>query len=146
MLLEIWQKEDAPFFEIHSFPNILDKVQSQRITTIIGSPGSGKTATARHLALRLQTEFEFKIVPVDDITEIKQYGHPKCKQLFILDDIIGVWGFKQNDLANLDKYSESISNVMSEHSKIIFSCRKALYNEAKVLFNFQKKSTPRVRI
>nr|XP_022299072.1 serine/threonine-protein phosphatase 6 regulatory ankyrin repeat subunit B-like isoform X2 [Crassostrea virginica] len=139
MLLETWRKEDSPFHEIHSFPTILDKIQSQQITTIIGSPGSGKTTTARHLALRLQTDCEFEIVPVDDITEIKQYGHPKCKQIFILDDVIGVWGFKQNDLANLDKYSESIFNVLREHSKILFTCRKAVYNEATILFTFKKQ-------
>ena len=137
--METWQKEDAPFHEIHSFPNILHKVQLQQIATIIGSPGSGKTTTARHLALRLQIDYEFEIVPVDDIAEIKQYGHPKCKQLFILDDVIGVWGFKQKDLAKLDKFSESIFNVLSKQSKVLFTCRKAVYNEANILFTFKKE-------
>ena len=137
--METWQKEDSPFYEIHSFPNILDRVQSQQITTILGSPGSGKTTTARHLALQLLTSSAFEIVPVDDIAEIKQYGHPKCKQLFILDDVIGVWGFKQEDLAILDKYSESIFNVLSQQSKILFTCRKAVYSEAKIMFTFKKE-------
>ena len=139
LLLETWQKEDSPFHELHSYPNILQKVKSQPITTIIGSPGSGKTATARHLALQLQTNCEFEIVPVDGIKEIKMYGHPKCKQLFILDDVIGVWGFKRRNLAKLDKYSERILKVLSTHSKILFTCRKAVYNEAKILFTFRKE-------
>ena len=53
---------------------------------------SRKTATARHVALQLQNEHAFEIVPVDDISEIKLYGNPKCKQLFILDDVFGVFG------------------------------------------------------
>nr|XP_022306290.1 uncharacterized protein LOC111112787 isoform X2 [Crassostrea virginica] len=139
MQLETWKKEDAPFHEIHSFPNILDKVQSQQITTIIGNPGCGKTATARHLALQLQNNYEFEIVHVDGIKEIKKYGHPKCKQLFILDDVIGVWGFERKKLAKLDRYSEIILKVLSAHSKILLTCRKAVYNEAKILFTFKKE-------
>ncbi|XP_078339606.1 uncharacterized protein LOC144627217 [Crassostrea virginica] len=135
-LLKSWQKEDKPFHEIHSFPNILDKVQSHPITTIIGSPGSGKTTTARHLALRLQTENEFEIIPVDEISEIKQYGYPNCKQLFILDDVFGVFGVQYEKLTNLEGYKDTIFNVLGELSKILFTCRKAVYNEASHLKSF----------
>nr|XP_022295084.1 uncharacterized protein LOC111105207 [Crassostrea virginica] len=135
-LLESWLKGDKPFHEIHSFPDILDKVQSQPVTTIIGGPGSGKTTTARHLALRLQTDCEFEIVPVDDITEIKQYGHPKYKLVFILDDVIGVFGVEYEKLRNLEKYKESILNALGERSKILFTCRKAVYKEAANLKSF----------
>nr|XP_022290520.1 uncharacterized protein LOC111102161 [Crassostrea virginica] len=135
-ILESWLKCDKPFHEIHSFPDILDKVQSHPITTIIGGPGSGKTTTARHLALRLQNDFEFEIVPVDDFTEIKQYGHPKCKLVFILDDVIGVFGVEYEKLRNLETYRESILNALGERSKILFTCRKAVYNEAANLKSF----------
>nr|XP_022309091.1 uncharacterized protein LOC111114863 isoform X2 [Crassostrea virginica] len=135
-LLESWMKGDKPFHEIHSFQDILDKVQLQNITTIIGGPGSGKTSTARHLALRLQNDCEFEIVPVDDITEIKQYGHPKCKQVFILDDVIGVFGVAFEKLTNLERYRESIFNALGERSKVLFTCRKAVYNEAANLKSF----------
>nr|XP_022307899.1 uncharacterized protein LOC111113900 [Crassostrea virginica] len=135
-LLESWLKDDKPFHEIHSFPDILVKVQLQPMTTIIGGPGSGKTTTARHLALQLQTDYAFEIVPVDDITEIKQYGHPKCKQLFILDDVIGVFGVEFEKLTNLERHRESIIYALGERSKILFTCRKAVYNEAANLKSF----------
>nr|XP_022300874.1 uncharacterized protein LOC111109078 [Crassostrea virginica] len=135
-LLESWLKADKLFHEIHSFQDILDKVQSQQIMTIIGGPGSGKTTTARHLALRLQNDCEFEIVPVDDITEIKQYGHPKCRQVFILDDVIGVFGVEFQKLTNLESYRESIINALGVCSKIVFTCRKAVYNEAANLKSF----------
>nr|XP_022307902.1 uncharacterized protein LOC111113903 [Crassostrea virginica] len=135
-LLESWLEGDKPFHEIHSFPDILDKVQLQNITTIIGGPGSGKTTTARHLALRLQNDCEFQIIPVDDITEIKQYGHPKCKLVFILDDVIGVFGVEYEKLTGLERYRESIINALGERSKILFTCRKSVYNEAENLKSF----------
>ena len=108
----------------------------QNITTIIGGPGSGKTATARHLALRLQTECEFQIVPVEAISEIKHYAHPKCKLVFILDDVIGVFGVEFEKLTNLERYRESILNALGERSKVLFTCRKAVYNEAANLKSF----------
>nr|XP_022307917.1 uncharacterized protein LOC111113917 [Crassostrea virginica] len=135
-LQESWLNGDKSFHEIHSFPDILEKVQLQNITTIIGGPGSGKTITARHLALRLQNDCEFEIVPVDDITEIKQYGHPKCKLVFILDDVIGVFGVEFEKLTNLERYRESILNALGERSKVLFTCRKAVYNEAAKLKSF----------
>nr|XP_022296066.1 uncharacterized protein LOC111105900 isoform X2 [Crassostrea virginica] len=135
-LLEYWKKEDKPFHEIHSFPKILDRVQSQPITTIIGGPGTGKKATARHLALLLQTDSEFEIVPVHDVSEIEQYGHPKCKQLFILDDVIGVFAFEYEKIINLERYKERILNVLGKLSKIMFTCRKTVYIEASKLKSF----------
>ena len=134
--MESWWKEDVLFHEIHSFPNILDKVQSQPITTIIGCPGSGKTNTARHLALRLQTDCGFEIVPVLSVSNIIDYGHPKCKQLFILDDVFGIFGFTYKKLTKLERYRESIFNVLGKLSKILFTCRKAVYNEASNLMSF----------
>ena len=137
--MEDWKREDEPFHEIHSFPNILDKIQSQPITTIIGSPGSGKTTTARHLALRLQTNNEFEIIPIDEISEIKQYGHLSCKQLFILDDVFGIFGFEYEKLTNLERYKDTIFNVLGDFSKILFTCRIAVYNEASNLKSFVLK-------
>nr|XP_022307925.1 uncharacterized protein LOC111113925 [Crassostrea virginica] len=135
-LLESWLNGDKPFHEIHSFPNILEKVQSQPITTIIGGPGSGKTTTARHLALRMQTSNEFEIVPILSVSDVIIYGHPKCKQVFILDDVIGVFGVEYEKLTNLESYRESILNALGERSKILFTCRKAVYYESTNLNSF----------
>ncbi|XP_078339607.1 uncharacterized protein LOC111110393 [Crassostrea virginica] len=128
--LDSWQIEDSVFHEIHSFQSILQRVKSQPVTTIIGGPGSGKTITARHLALRLQTDCGFEIVPVLSVSEVIQYGHPKSKQLFVLDDVIGVFGVEYEKLTNLERYRERILNLLGELSKILFTCRKTVYNES----------------
>ncbi|XP_078339605.1 uncharacterized protein LOC111107014 isoform X2 [Crassostrea virginica] len=139
--LDSWQIEDSVFHEIHSFQSILQRVKSQPVTTIIGGPGSGKTTTARHLALRLHTDCGFEIVPVLSVSEVIQYGHPKSKQLFVLDDVIGVFGVEYEKLTNLERYKERIFKILGELSKILFTCRKAVYNESSKYksFVFKKK-------
>lgn len=135
-LLDSWQKEDLPFHEVHSFQDILEKVQSKTIVTIIGGPGSGKTAMIRHIALLLQTEFE--IVPIACPSDIIQYGQEGegCKQLFTFDDVMGVFGIERGKYIQLEDYKESILNVLGAQSKILFTCRKSLYKEAEELEPF----------
>jgi nucleoside-triphosphatase THEP1 len=45
-------------------------VQSENYITIIGGPGSGKTATVRHIALKLEKQ-GWEVVPVCRLEEIK---------------------------------------------------------------------------
>jgi ABC-type oligopeptide transport system ATPase subunit len=50
-----WRTEDELFYdETGGFTAVLDMVKSKNYMTIIGEPGSGKTATARHIALQLE--------------------------------------------------------------------------------------------
>ena len=50
--------------------------------------------------------------------------------MFILDDVIGVFGVEYDKITNLERCRESILNALGERSKILFTCRKAVYKEA----------------
>lgn len=56
--------------------------------------------------------------------------------MFIPDDVIGVFGVEYEKLTNLERYKESILNVLGKRSKILFTCRKAVYNESSNLKSF----------
>jgi tRNA uridine 5-carbamoylmethylation protein Kti12 len=56
---------------------------------LISSLGSGKTATARHIALQLERK-GWEVVPVYKIEEIIQYCDRDHEQVFILDDVLGI--------------------------------------------------------
>lgn len=49
-----WKEDENVFLETHNFPNMLEQVKKQSFVTFVGVPGSGKTATVRHIALILQ--------------------------------------------------------------------------------------------
>lgn len=46
-----WKEDENVFLETHNFPNMLEQVKKQSFVTFVGVPGSGKTATVRHIAL-----------------------------------------------------------------------------------------------
>lgn len=60
-----WIEEDNIFLETHNFPAMLNQVRKQPYVTFVGVPGSGKTATVRHIALILQKE-GYEILPTVD--------------------------------------------------------------------------------
>ena len=78
-LIKNWKIEDKLFYdETGGFRAALEMFQSKDYMTIIGGPGSGKTATARHIALQLE-EQGWEVVPVCGLDEIIQYGDKYVK-------------------------------------------------------------------
>lgn len=71
-----WKEDDVFFVETHNFSAMLDKVKKQSYVTFVGIPGSGKSATARHIALQLQEE-GYEILPIREIRDIETYCDPR---------------------------------------------------------------------
>ena len=126
-LINKWRKEDELFYDnTQGFTATLKMVMAKKYMTIIGGPGSGKTATARHIALQLE-EQEWEVVPVCRLKEIIKYGDRHHKQVFVLDDVLGIFAVKMDHMIN---YQENIVTAIGETSKLLFTCKKSLYNEA----------------
>ncbi|XP_061180648.1 uncharacterized protein LOC133189261 [Saccostrea echinata] len=106
------------------------------VLSSLGSPGSGKTALIRHIALQLESELLYQIVPISKPEDILNYGDLNRPQIFVIDDVLGVFDLERNLLSDLERHSEQIENVLdkeSKRSKLFMSCRLAVYNEAKEL-------------
>jgi broad-specificity NMP kinase len=80
--------------------------------TIIGGPGSGKTATARHIALQLEGQ-EWEVVPVCRLDEIIQYGDRDHKQVFVLDDVLGIFAVDMNIYNHIISHNEPILKAVA---------------------------------
>ncbi|XP_056015722.1 uncharacterized protein LOC125676784 [Ostrea edulis] len=92
--IEKWREEDKVYYETHSYPSVMEKARNQPCVTFVGVPGSGKSATAHHIALKFEEE-GYEIVPTKDIKKIEEYGDPKNPQVFVIDDVVGVFGLKK---------------------------------------------------
>ncbi|XP_061180646.1 uncharacterized protein LOC133189259 [Saccostrea echinata] len=128
-ILDSWKK--GVFFETSSYGDMKDFFISHQIVAVVGPPGSGKTALIRHVALQLESEYQ--IVPISKPEEIINYGDLNRPQIFVIDDVLGVFTLERNLLSDLERHSKQIENVLNRNSKFLMSCRLAVYNEAKVL-------------
>ncbi|XP_048740970.2 ankyrin-2-like [Ostrea edulis] len=126
--VEKWREEDKLYYETHSFPSMVEKVRNQPCVTFVGVPGSGKSATAHHIALKLREE-GYEVVPVDEIREIKQYCDTKNPQVFVIDDVVGVFGLQKSKLDVLTDYEQKITQPCMAKSRTLMTCREAVFNE-----------------
>lgn len=125
-----WKEDDAMFVETHNFAAMFDQVKEQTYVMFVGVPGCGKTATARHIALILQTE-GYQILPIKDIKDIETYCDPHLPQVFVIDDVIGVFGLDMAELNLLRKYQDRLKCPTMPKTKTLMTCREVVYrNEA----------------
>lgn len=94
--------------------------------TFVGVPGSGKTATARHIALILQTE-GYDILPIRDMMNIETFCDPNNPQVFLVDDVLGVFGLVESEIHILHQLKHRIMNPIMLKSKILMTCREVVY-------------------
>lgn len=92
-----WKIDDNYYFETHNFQKMFQQVKNQTFVTIVGVPGSGKTATVRHIALKLQAE-GYEIIPITDKNKLVDYRDLQYPQVFVIDDVLGVFGFNAIEL------------------------------------------------
>lgn len=130
-----WIKEDKLFFETHTFPAMMEKVRNQSFVTFIGVPGSGKTATARHIALILQEE-GYEILPIKSIKDVETFCDPHNPQVFVFDDMLGVFGFDMGDLSTLKRHEDTLVSPQMPKSKILMTCREVLYRNESLSSSF----------
>ncbi|XP_056001832.1 uncharacterized protein LOC130046588 [Ostrea edulis] len=107
----------------------MEKVRNQPCMTFVGVPGSGKSATAHHIALKLQEE-GYEVVPVDEIREIKQYRDTKNPQVFVIDDVVGVFGLQKTKLDVLTDYEQRTIQPCMVKSRTLMTCRETVFNES----------------
>ncbi|XP_056016832.1 ankyrin repeat domain-containing protein 17-like [Ostrea edulis] len=123
-----WREEDKLYYETHNFPSVMQKVRNQPYVTFVVVPGSGKSATAHHIALKLQEE-GYEVVPAKDIRKMEDYGDPRNPQVFVIDDVVGVFGLQKTNLDVLTNYEKKITQPLMDKSRTLMTCRETVYNE-----------------
>ncbi|XP_062575281.1 uncharacterized protein LOC134237194 isoform X2 [Saccostrea cucullata] len=130
-----WKEEDKLFVTVPAYQSVRDKLKSLSFVTVTGSGGRGKTFLIRHIALELAHE-GYEIIPVSAFEEIILYGKLHFKQLFVIDDVLGVYGLDLSLYNNLSRHSENVLNLIESGSKLLMSCRSVVFKESKSLNSF----------
>jgi KaiC/GvpD/RAD55 family RecA-like ATPase len=124
----------------------MKKVRDQPCVTFVGVPGSGKSATAHHIALKLQEEEGYEIVPTKDVKKMEDYGSPRNPQIFVIDDVVGVYGLQKTKLDMLTDYKEKITQPCMIMTKTLMTCRETVFNETKSYQPFLTKEENVIRL
>ncbi|XP_052691399.1 uncharacterized protein LOC128169278 [Crassostrea angulata] len=122
-----WKEDDSFFVETHNFQAMLNQVRQQPFVTFVGVPGSGKTATARHIALLLQEKDGYGIVSTKNINNIEMYRDPRNPQVFVIDDVLGVFGFDMKELEKLTMYKDRLNEPTMPETKVLMTCREVVF-------------------
>lgn len=133
-----WRKEDEIFVETEDFNTIEKQVQKQKYVMFVGAPGSGKTATVRHIALKLQRN-ESEVWEITDIRCIETYINPSKPQVFIIENALGLFELNKSKLNKIRECKETIENHTNEETKILFTCREAIFKNRALAKTFLAK-------
>lgn len=126
-----WRRDDNVYIETHTFDKMLKKVLSQPFMTFVGAPGSGKTATVRHIALKLQEE-GYEILPIKDIGHLETYCDPHNPQVFIIDDALGLFGLDMSAFCMLNNFFKNSEYPPMQRTKVLMTCREIVFNNKMV--------------
>lgn len=133
-----WKEDDITFYETHNLPAMINKVFNQHFATFVGAPGSGKTATVRHIALKLQQQ-GYDILPIRDIKDTETYCDPYNPQVFVFDDVLGKFGLDRGNFEVLCRFKDRFVNPIMSETKFLMTCREVLYRNEMISDSFLLK-------
>ncbi|VDI08125.1 Hypothetical predicted protein, partial [Mytilus galloprovincialis] len=101
-------------------------LESENIVVIIGQSGSGKSATARNVALRWIT-YGYDVVPVESVEQILEYRCKETKQIFVIDDAVGKYSTNESYVNQWERLDSKLTTVFIDHNaKLICTLRKVV--------------------
>lgn len=131
-LIRTWRKDDDSFYETKGSEFVFDKVKDHSCILVTSSLGFGKTATIRHIALKLQRE-GFEIVPVEIPNDIIKYK-TKQKQVFLIDNVLGKYDLDLFLLEIWERINETLINYLEKESsskKIVCTLRLQIATQSR---------------
>lgn len=140
-----WTEDDENFLETRNFSAMYKQVLSKPFVMFVGVPGSGKTATARHIALKLQKE-DYDILSIKDIKDIETYCDTDKSQVFVIDDVLGKFSLDMKAYDLISRYKDSLLDATMNKTKVLLTCRLQVFRNHKLLEFFLCKEDHVVKL
>lgn len=104
----------------------------QPFVMFVGAPGSGKTATVRHIALKLQKE-DYDVLSIKDIKDMETYSDAYKSQVFVIDDVLGKSSLDMRAYDLINRYKDNLINATMQETKVLLTCRQQVFRNHKLL-------------
>ncbi|VDH92688.1 Hypothetical predicted protein [Mytilus galloprovincialis] len=128
--LEQWRKDDIKFVPTKASEYVFSRLKRENCVTVVGSPGVGKTAVTRNVALKME-RIGYTVIPITVATDIRHF-YQNCHQtVFVIDDMCGNFTANKQMIDNWKQLLGFIDNILSDNCKIIVSCRSQVYKDKK---------------
>lgn len=134
-----WKVDDMFFVEIYSFWVMLDIIKKQLYVMFVGVFGLGKIFIVCYIVLILQEEEGYDILLIKDIKDIEMFCDLYNLQLFIVDDVVGVFVFDMGELNKLNRYKDRFIKFIIEKIKIFMICWEIVFRNDVLLDIFLLK-------
>ena len=128
--VEMWIQNDVSFVKAIATEIYTELVHISISITLVGNPGIGKTSLMRHIALQL-VNIGYDIVPIHSPYKLLQYFNPSCKQVFVIDDPIGIHQLNKQKLFEWREHDTLIiQKLLKSKSKLLSTVRLSICNNS----------------
>ncbi|XP_071179738.1 ankyrin repeat domain-containing protein 50-like [Mytilus edulis] len=136
VLIEQWEQDETKLVHTNAIADIMTLIENKKCILIKGNPGSGRSFTIRHIALRLRDRMckqEYEIVMCRESKDIETYFKAEAYQVFVFDDICGEYTI---DRREANKWSTPltrayITNILNRgKSKLLVSVKNQVFKES----------------
>lgn len=129
-VVEMWIQNDVNFVKTMDTDIYTELVHNSISITLVGNPGIGKTSLMRHIALQL-VNIGYDIVPIHSPSKLIQYFNPSSKQVFVIDDPLGIHQLNKQKLFEWREHDTLIiQKLLKSKSKILSTVRLSIYNNS----------------
>ncbi|CAG2187779.1 ANK [Mytilus edulis] len=108
-----WKKETVA--ETRAILRLTEMIVTDNVAVAVGPSGCGKSTAIHFVALQLAETNEYEILIVYNPEEIRQLYNPTGKQVFVIDDFLGVATFDENKAKKWLEMTNDIKIILTKN-------------------------------
>ncbi|CAG2198852.1 unnamed protein product [Mytilus edulis] len=128
--IKLWKQDSKYFIKTDIVQDILRILENKHCVLLTGVSGIGKTLTAQNIALQLEHEHQYSIVPCISLQDIPKRYKENVRQVFVVDDICGKYTANINIIENWRNITNRVTSILDKGiTRILATCRTDVFKE-----------------
>ncbi|CAC5371907.1 ABC.CD.A [Mytilus coruscus] len=131
-IIEDWIEIEIKMVETNAIKELIKVIKKSNFIAVIGPSGCGKSIAAHQVALFINRNEGYQIVPSNFPTDITHYYNKSEKQVFVFDDVCGKYSLDYDLLKQWKKLSTELDKIKQcENVIILVSSRSDIFYQIK---------------